>query len=65
MDEEDIFFKTKYKNNEGQFVPPPEAPVFEPNWQEFEDPISYINKIKPIAENYGVCKIRPPPVSST
>ncbi|XP_068598087.1 lysine (K)-specific demethylase 5Ba [Brachionichthys hirsutus] len=44
-----------------EFIPPPECPVFEPSWEEFSDPFSYINKIRPIAEKTGICKIRPPP----
>ena len=48
---------------EGEFIPPPEAPVFEPTWEEFQDPLGYIAKIKPIGEKAGICKIKPPPVS--
>ena len=48
---------------QGEFVPPPEAPVFEPTWDEFKDPIAYIEKIREVAEKTGICKIRPPPVS--
>lgn len=45
-----------------EFVPPPECPVFEPTWDEFKDTMSYIEKIRAIAEKSGICKIRPPPV---
>ncbi|XP_070945604.1 lysine-specific demethylase 5D isoform X2 [Macaca nemestrina] len=43
-----------------EFLPPPECPVFEPSWAEFQDPLGYIAKIRPIAEKAGICKIRPP-----
>lgn len=46
-----------------EFVPPPECPVFEPSWDEFSDPLGFINKIRPIAEKTGICKIRPPQVN--
>ncbi|KAG7231475.1 hypothetical protein INR49_011643 [Caranx melampygus] len=48
-------------NGREEFVPPPECPVFEPSWEEFQDPLGYIAKIRPIAEKSGICKIRPPP----
>lgn len=45
-----------------EFVPPPECPVFEPSWEEFTDPLSFIGRIRPMAEKTGICKIRPPKV---
>ncbi|PIO36935.1 hypothetical protein AB205_0125970 [Aquarana catesbeiana] len=48
-----------------EFVPPPECPVFEPTWEEFSDPLSFIGRIRPIAERTGICKIRPPKITST
>uniref|UniRef100_M3XK93 [histone H3]-trimethyl-L-lysine(4) demethylase n=1 Tax=Latimeria chalumnae TaxID=7897 RepID=M3XK93_LATCH len=44
-----------------EFIPPPECPVFEPSWEEFADPFAFINKIRPIVEKTGICKVRPPP----
>ncbi|XP_067284500.1 lysine-specific demethylase 5A isoform X2 [Pseudorasbora parva] len=44
----------------GEFVAPPECPVFEPSWQDFSDPFGFIHKIRDIAANTGICKIRPP-----
>lgn len=39
----------------------PHAPTFFPTVDEFEgNPLHYINKIRPIAEKYGICKIVPP-----
>jgi len=43
------------------FIRPPEAPVFEPSIEEFQDPVAYLSKIRPQAEQAGICKIRPPP----
>jgi len=44
------------------FRPPPECLVFEPTAEEFKDAAAYIEKIRPEAEYYGICKIRPPTV---
>uniref|UniRef100_A0A672KPL6 Lysine-specific demethylase 5A n=1 Tax=Sinocyclocheilus grahami TaxID=75366 RepID=A0A672KPL6_SINGR len=43
-----------------EFEAPPECPVFEPSWQDFSDPFGFIHRIREIAENTGICKIRPP-----
>ena len=51
------------KTEEYQFEVPPECPIFEPTLEEFKNPLAYIAKIRPIGEKYGICKIRPPPVS--
>ncbi|VDM04757.1 unnamed protein product [Schistocephalus solidus] len=39
---------------------PLEAPVFCPTFEEFEDPLLYLEKIYSFASAYGICKIRPP-----
>jgi len=46
----------------GKFIfnVPPEAPVFEPTAEEFKDPLKYIDKIRSVAQEYGICRIRPP-----
>lgn len=38
-----------------------DAPVFYPNEEEFEDTLRYINSIRSRAEQYGICRIVPPP----
>lgn len=53
---------TSTKQQIFEFVVPPEAPVFCPSEVEFQDPLSYIDKIRCIAEQSGICKIKPPPV---
>ncbi|XP_014218776.1 protein Jumonji isoform X2 [Copidosoma floridanum] len=51
------FPKTKDANEPARLV---EAPVFHPSAKEFKDPLEYIDKIRPIAEKFGICKVVPP-----
>lgn len=60
MDIKNIQKNAMQKSAEFTFTPPPEAPVFEPTAEEFLDPLSYIAKIRPVAEKTGICKIKPP-----
>ncbi|CAH0562135.1 unnamed protein product [Brassicogethes aeneus] len=50
----------QYKEECSEFEIPPEAPVFYPTEEEFQDPLAYISKIRPTAECTGICKIKPP-----
>lgn len=52
------------KFEEFEFEVPEEAPVFIPTAEEFKNPLVYIQKIRPLAEKFGICKIKPPAVSS-
>lgn len=51
------------KCDEFDFEVPEEAPVFIPTAEEFKNPLLYIQKIRPLAEKFGICKIKPPAVS--
>lgn len=46
------------QNSPAQIV---EAPTFHPTEKEFQDPLEYIDKIRPHAESFGLCRIVPPP----
>lgn len=50
------FPRIKY-NEEARLV---EAPTFYPSEKDFQDPLEYIDKIRPIAEKFGICKVVPP-----
>lgn len=49
---------TKVANNEAHVV---EAPTFHPTEKDFQDPLEYIDKIRSIAEKFGICRVVPPP----
>lgn len=44
--------------NDAQVV---EAPTFHPTEKDFQDPLEYIDKIRLIAEKFGICRVVPPP----
>ncbi|XP_046391026.1 titin homolog [Ischnura elegans] len=37
-----------------------EAPTFYPTEKEFQDPMEFIERIRPIAEKFGLCRVVPP-----
>lgn len=37
-----------------------EAPTFHPTEKDFQDPMEYIERIRPMAEQFGLCRIVPP-----
>jgi len=52
--------KLDTSRNRGELVVDP-APTFYPTVEEFQgNPIDFIEKIRPIAQQYGICKIVPP-----
>lgn len=51
-------FPSKIANEEARLV---EAPTFHPTEKDFQDPLEYIDKIRPIAEKFGICRVVPPP----
>ncbi|XP_078437831.1 lysine-specific demethylase JMJ13-like [Wolffia australiana] len=38
----------------------PECPVYAPSKEEFEDPLTYLQRIAPVASKFGICKIISP-----
>ncbi|KAJ8687429.1 hypothetical protein QAD02_023223 [Eretmocerus hayati] len=54
---ETSFPETYQKSEEARLV---EAPTFRPTEKDFQDPLEYIDKIRPIAEKFGICKVIPP-----
>jgi protein Jumonji len=53
-----MFPNARNANDEVRVV---EAPTFYPTEKDFQDPLEYIDKIRPIAEKFGICKVVPPP----
>lgn len=51
------FPSVKNANDEIRVV---EAPTFHPTEKDFQDPLEYIEKIRSIAEKFGICKVVPP-----
>ena len=52
--------KLDMKHMEGK-LDVPFAPTFFPTVEDFQgNPLDYIDKIRPIAQRYGICKIVPP-----
>nr|BAN20895.1 hypothetical protein [Riptortus pedestris] len=37
-----------------------EAPTFYPDEKDFQDPLDYIEKLTPLAQSFGICRIVPP-----
>jgi hypothetical protein len=37
-----------------------DAPVFRPTEEEFRSPLEYLEKIRPLAERFGICQVVPP-----
>lgn len=48
---------SKNANDEARLV---KAPTFHPTEKDFQDPLGYIDKIRHIAEKFGICRVVPP-----
>ncbi|KAF7987658.1 hypothetical protein HCN44_003521 [Aphidius gifuensis] len=46
--------------NKGESARLVDAPTFHPSEKDFQDPFEYIDKIRPIAEKFGICRVVPP-----
>jgi len=54
--------RSAYKPDDAHHYDVPSVPVYHPTEEEWaNDPLEYINKIRPEAERYGVCNIVCPP----
>ena len=54
--------RSSYKPDAAHHYDVPSVPVYHPTEEEWaNDPLEYINKIRPEAERYGVCNIVCPP----
>ncbi|XP_024529682.1 lysine-specific demethylase JMJ703 isoform X1 [Selaginella moellendorffii] len=51
---------TKYRGEAGRAPNLDPAPVFFPTEEEFQDTLKYIEKIRPLVEPYGICRVVPP-----
>lgn len=47
-------------NTKNEEIRVAEAPTFYPTEEDFLDPLEYIDKIRPTAEKFGICKVVPP-----
>lgn len=52
--------KISKKDTKRVIIDHPEAPVFYPTFEQFQDPIEFISSIREKAEPFGICKIVPP-----
>jgi len=59
--EERLRTQTVQNSKLGTKIDVPWAPTFYPSVEDMEgSPLDYIDKIRPVAQRYGICKIVPP-----